>query len=94
VTRLRILRRRATHAGIVAESGALELIAQRIETNVRALQGALIRLIAFSSLTERPITSEMAAHVLDGLYPIGDPKGRLQTRSVIWRGLRYPGPER
>ena len=37
--------------------------------NVRALEGALIRVVAFGSLTGRPVTAELAEEVLDGLYP-------------------------
>ena len=36
---------------------------------MRALEGALIRVVAYSSLTGRPITGDLAAEVLAGLYP-------------------------
>ncbi len=53
-TRLAILRKRAHHDGIeLADPQALEVIAKRISINVRALEGALIRVVAFSSLTGR-----------------------------------------
>jgi chromosomal replication initiator protein len=69
-TRLAILRKRASHDGIdVAEEAALEVIAARVCVNVRALEGALIRVVAFSSLTGRPLTAELAREVIDGLYP-------------------------
>ncbi len=69
-TRLAILRKRAHHDGIeLAEGAPLELIAERVCTNVRALEGALIRVVAYSSLTGRPLTAELAAEVLDNLYP-------------------------
>jgi chromosomal replication initiator protein len=68
-TRLAILRKRAQHDQIdVADSAALETIAERIDTNVRTLEGALIRVVAFSSLTGRPLTADLAAEVLDTLY--------------------------
>ena len=69
-TRMTILRKRAQHDGIEPiDICALEAIAQRITINVRALEGALIRVVAFSSLTGRPLTAELAIEVLDGLYP-------------------------
>jgi chromosomal replication initiator protein len=69
-TRLAILRKRVQHDGItLADPAALEVIAARITSNVRALEGALIRVVAFSSLTGRPLTSELAREVLDSLYP-------------------------
>ena len=40
-----------------------------MDNNIRALEGALIRVIAFGSLTGRPVTHELAAEVLAGLYP-------------------------
>ena len=36
---------------------------------MRALEGALIRVVAFGSLTGRPVTPELAAEVLDDLFP-------------------------
>ena len=69
-TRLTILRKRAAHDGIpLADPAILHLIAERISHNVRSLEGALIRVVAFGSLTGRPLTVELAAEVLDGLYP-------------------------
>ena len=69
-TRLAILRMRAHHDNIELDDDlALSVIAERIQTNVRALEGALIRVVAFSSLTGRPITAELTAEVLDSLYP-------------------------
>jgi chromosomal replication initiator protein len=69
-TRLTILRKRVHHDGIaLADEGALHAIAHRITTNARALEGALIRVVAFHSLTRRPIDVELANEVLDGLYP-------------------------
>jgi chromosomal replication initiator protein len=76
-TRLAILRKRAHHDGIeLADPEALEVIAKRISVNVRALEGALIRVVAFSSLTGRPLNSELATEVLDGLYPQSNPPVR------------------
>jgi chromosomal replication initiator protein len=76
-TRLTILRKRAHHDGIeLADTNVLDLIAKRIAINVRALEGALIRVVAFSSLTGRPLSSELATEVLDGLYPSPDPPVR------------------
>ena len=69
-TRVAILRKRAQHDGIaLADEQALAVIAERITANVRALEGALIRVVAFSSLTGRPLTSELTREVLDSLYP-------------------------
>ena len=76
-TRLAILRKRAHHDGIeLADEQALDVIAERVTLNVRTLEGALIRVVAYSSLTGRPLTAEMAKEVLDGLYPASKPTVR------------------
>ena len=69
-TRLTILRKRARHDDVhLADPAALDAIAERVPDNVRALEGALIRVVAYHSLTERPLTADLAAEVLDRLYP-------------------------
>ena len=76
-TRLTILRKRVQQDGLTSVApAALELIAARVDTNIRALEGALIRVVAFGSLTARPVTHELAAEVLDGLYPELRPRSR------------------
>jgi chromosomal replication initiator protein len=64
-----ILRKRAAIDGVpLAQDGVLELIAERVLDNVRALEGALIRIVAFHSLTGESIDRELAGRVLDGLH--------------------------
>jgi chromosomal replication initiator protein len=78
-TRMAILRKRVQYDGVeLAEPDAIVPIAERITANVRALQGALIRVVAFHSLTGRPIDRALVTHVLDGLYP----GGRRRARTV------------
>src|SRR5206468_1714124 len=55
-TRVAILRKRAALDAIeVADGAVLELIAERVTDNIRALEGALIRIVAHHSLTSHPI---------------------------------------
>ena len=69
-TRLTILRKRVRQDDLDdVDPDALELIADRVDANVRALEGALIRVIAFGSLTGKPVTAELANQVLANLYP-------------------------
>jgi chromosomal replication initiator protein len=83
-TRLAILRKRAQHDGVqLADELALQMIAERIENNVRALEGALIRVVAFSSLTGRPLTAELAQEVLKTLYPRAGATARPSTVGEI-----------
>ncbi|MFL5816373.1 MAG: chromosomal replication initiator protein DnaA [Conexibacter sp.] len=82
-TRMTILRKRAHHDGLrLDDPDAIVPIAERVTTNVRALQGALIRVVAFHSLTGRPIDRSLVTHVLDGLYPDGIAPGGGRATSV------------
>jgi chromosomal replication initiator protein len=68
-TRLTVLRKRVQHDGLqIPDPGVLPLIADRVTESVRALEGALIRVVAFASLTGRPLDCEVADEVLRGLY--------------------------
>ncbi|MGI8580090.1 MAG: chromosomal replication initiator protein DnaA [Solirubrobacteraceae bacterium] len=79
-TRLAILRKRVQHDRItLADPQALEVIAERITANVRALEGALVRVVAYHSLTRRSIDATLAREVLDTLYPAAR---RPPSRSV------------
>ena len=72
-TRIAILRKKIkTDATQVPEPAVLEFIASRISTNIRELEGALTRVVAFSSLTGRSMTVELAGDVLRDVFPQGD----------------------
>jgi chromosomal replication initiator protein len=84
-TRVAVLRKRAQHDGVVlADDGVLPLLADRAPHSVRALEGALIRVVAYASLTGRPLTTTLAAKVLDDLYPArtGQPGERPAALTV------------
>ncbi len=82
-TRLAILRKRVQHDAIdLPDEGALHAIAHRITANARALEGALIRVVAYHSLTRRPITAELADEVLAGLYPVPRATARAVAPSI------------
>jgi chromosomal replication initiator protein len=69
-TRLAILRKRAALDNVeITDQGVLELIADRVTDNIRALEGALIRIVAHHSLTGHPIDTDLAGSVLDGSHP-------------------------
>jgi chromosomal replication initiator protein len=82
-TRLAILRKRVHADGVeLAEDLALTVIAESVEANVRVLEGALIRVVAYSSLTGRPLTGELAQEVLVSLYPQARHGARRSNCSV------------
>jgi chromosomal replication initiator protein len=82
-TRLLVLRKRVQHDRIALDEGVLELIAERVTSNLRALEGALIRVTAYASLRGLPICTELAAEVLDQLYPRGRAKPGSITVSAV-----------
>ena len=73
-TRIAILRKKAALDGASNLSDdVLEFIASRVESNIRELEGALIRVVAFASLDHRPISLALAETVLKDLYPESGP---------------------
>jgi chromosomal replication initiator protein len=72
-TRIAILRKKVKTDGIaVPDAEVLTFIAGRISTNIRELEGALTRVVAFSSLTGRLMTTELAQDVLKDVFPQGE----------------------
>jgi chromosomal replication initiator protein len=72
-TRIAILRKRVKTDNInVPDPQVLTFIASRVSTNIRELEGALTRVVAFCSLTGRPMTEEVAQEVLKDVFPQGD----------------------
>jgi chromosomal replication initiator protein len=76
-TRRTILRKRVQQDGVAGvDPEAIDLIAERVASNIRALEGALIRVVAYGSLTGRPVTTDLVDEVLAGLYPGARPQHR------------------
>jgi chromosomal replication initiator protein len=72
-TRIAILRKKVKTDGIhVPDTQVLSFIASRISTNIRELEGALTRVVAFSSLTGRSLSVELAEDVLKDVFPQGE----------------------
>ena len=68
-TRLAILRKKSAQEGLLVPADVLELIASRIQSNIRELEGALIRVIAHGSLEHTEVNLHMAQLVLKDLFP-------------------------
>ncbi|WP_029136632.1 chromosomal replication initiator protein DnaA [Nakamurella lactea] len=66
-TRIAILRKKSANDGLKVPDDVLEFIATHIERNIRELEGALIRVTAFSSLNKQPIELALAQTVLRDL---------------------------
>ena len=68
-TRIAILRKKAKIENLQVPNEVMVYIADKIHTNIRELEGALIRVIAFASLSSMPITAEVAMEALKDILP-------------------------
>lgn len=73
-TRVAILRKKAQSENVEVPDDTLVLIADKIQSNIRELEGAFIRVVAYTSLTKNPITPETAAMVLKDTFNISRPR--------------------
>ncbi|MBX5465983.1 MAG: chromosomal replication initiator protein DnaA [Firmicutes bacterium] len=80
-TRIAILAKKAQLEGLSVPSDIIHFIASRIDTNIRELEGALIRVIAYGSITRRPLTPELALEALKDVIP--DTRARPVTIRAI-----------
>ena len=80
-TRIAILRKKSAQERLSAPPEVLEFIASKISTNIRELEGALIRVTAFASLNRQPVDLPLAEIVLKDL--ITDQAGPEITSSII-----------
>jgi chromosomal replication initiator protein len=87
-TRIAILRKRVQYDGFhVQDTEVLSFIASRVSTNVRALEGALTRVMAHASISGRPVSVDLAREVLQDLYPPDD--GIVTIENIQRETCRY-----
>ncbi len=91
-TRLAILRNKSERDRVLVPDDTLEFIATNIATNIRELEGALIRVTAFASLNQVPITTDLAETQLADLLTDSKPKARTDDELLadIATILRFP----
>ncbi|MBN2981186.1 MULTISPECIES: chromosomal replication initiator protein DnaA [Cohnella] len=70
-TRIAILRKKAKAENLDIPNEAMVYIANMIDSNIRELEGALIRIVAYSSLTNQDVTTHLAAEALKDILPNG-----------------------
>lgn len=73
-TRIAILRKKAKAEGLDIPNEVMLYIANQIDTNIRELEGALIRVVAYSSLINKDIDASLAAEALKDIIPSSKPK--------------------
>ncbi|WP_232698009.1 chromosomal replication initiator protein DnaA [Brevibacillus daliensis] len=73
-TRIAILRKKAKAENLDIPNEVMVYIANQIDSNIRELEGALIRVVAYSSLINRDIDTQLAAEALRDIIPSSKPK--------------------
>ena len=91
-TRLAILRNKSERDRVLVPDETLEFIATNIATNIRELEGALIRVTAYASLNQVPITTDLAQTQLADLLNDSKPKARTDEELLadIAEILKFP----
>jgi chromosomal replication initiator protein len=87
-TRLAILRKKTETDNLQVPAEVMDYIASRIQTNIRELEGALIRVTAYASLTRSEVTLELAQNVLQSLLPNGN-EARVTSDLVVSVAAEY-----
>ncbi|HEY2326229.1 MAG TPA: chromosomal replication initiator protein DnaA [Gaiellaceae bacterium] len=82
-TRIAILRMKVRNDQIeIRDPELLTFIASRVSTNIRELEGALTRVVAFSSLTGRPLSVDLAQDVLKDVFPSGERTTQISIERI------------
>ena len=89
-TRIAILRKKATLERMSTPDDVLEYIASKISSNIRELEGALIRVTAFANLNRQPVTLDLAEVVLHDLIPSEQP-AQITVATIMGETARYFG---
>jgi chromosomal replication initiator protein len=95
-TRVAILRKRAALDGIrLTDPAVFDVIAERVTNNIRVLEGALIRVVAYHSLTQRPIDVPLAIEVMESMYPAAASTGPTieEVQAVVADHFAISTPE-
>ena len=89
-TRIAILRKKAAQERLAAPPEVLEYIASKIQSNIRELEGALIRVTAFASLNRQPVDISLAEIVLKDLIP-HDSANQITSATIMAQTAAYFG---
>src|SRR5438105_5497569 len=81
-TRVAILKSKVGPNNRLIPEDVLSFIAHKIQRNIRELEGALIRVLAYASVTHQPMTVESAARILEDIIPASD------ARSLSLDGIK------
>jgi chromosomal replication initiator protein len=88
-TRIAILQLKAQREAVHVPDDVIEFIASRFDQNIRELEGALVRVVAWSDLTGHPITHDLAEQALEDLLP--QTEAEIPPALILEETARYFG---
>jgi chromosomal replication initiator protein len=88
-TRIAILQLKAQREAVHLPDDVIDFIASKFDQNIRELEGALVRVVAWSDLTGHAITTELAEHALEDLLP--QAMAEISPQVILEESARYFG---
>ncbi|MFM7718603.1 MAG: chromosomal replication initiator protein DnaA [Actinomycetota bacterium] len=88
-TRIAILQLKAHRENVVVPDDVVEYVASKFDQNIRELEGALVRVVAWSDLTGQPMSLELAEHALEDLLP--QTVSEIPAATILEEAARYFG---
>ncbi|HYG71387.1 MAG TPA: DnaA/Hda family protein, partial [Actinomycetota bacterium] len=88
-TRIAILQLKAQREAVMVPDDVIEFIASKFDQNIRELEGALVRVVAWSDLTGQPITTELAEQALEDLLPQSE--AEIAPQLILEESAKYFG---
>ncbi|MEI8132380.1 MAG: chromosomal replication initiator protein DnaA [Leptolinea sp.] len=86
-TRMAILRSKAERAGRRVTNEIIEMIARQVQSNIRELEGALTRVLAFSDLSGLPLTTQLVTSAMADLLPVHSSTEPRQVVTTVARAF-------
>jgi chromosomal replication initiator protein len=86
-TRIAILQLKAQRESVLVPDDVIEFIASKFDQNIRELEGALVRVVAWSDLTGHPITIELAEQALEDLLPQAE--AEIPPQLILEESAKY-----
>ena len=86
-TRIAILQVKAHRESVLVPDDVIEFIASKFDQNIRELEGALVRVVAWSDLTGHPITAELAEQALEDLLPQAE--AEIPPQLILEESAKY-----
>jgi chromosomal replication initiator protein len=86
-TRIAILQLKAQREAVLVPDDVIDFIASKFDQNIRELEGALVRVVAWSDLTGHPITTELAEQALEDLLPQAE--AEIPPQLILEESAKY-----